>query len=242
MPSSCHGESNLLGGKRFSQPGTCDVDVVLLARYASRAIDMKQATRKLTAREMPRMPMVKTTASDEGTSTTTHLLKMHSDFSRASLKHPETQVLQQFEPTEKPQHDWGLNTFHWVSNGWGIEIRCLPMISSTVTLVDPHGLYGGSRRLILKRSFEANIDTPQDQMQHRNIEHWPLALSKDKAIEKVPNKTPWNFFVQPSNASSAQTLCSNWCRFFATSVRFDNLLVTSSEKPGWTNLDRVLFR
>ena len=46
----------------------------------------------------------------------------------------------------------------------------------------------GSTTLILKRSFEAKIGTPQDQMPHRNIEHWPLAHSKDKAIEKVPNK------------------------------------------------------
>ena len=80
MPSSCHGESNLLGGKRFSQPGTCDVDVVLLARYASRAVPkMKQATRKLTAHEMPRMPMVKTTASMKEFPRQKHLLKMHSD-------------------------------------------------------------------------------------------------------------------------------------------------------------------
>lgn len=68
-----------IGGKRFSQPGTCDVDVVLLARYASRAIDMKQATGKLTAHEMPRMPMVKTTASMKEFPRQKHLLKMHSD-------------------------------------------------------------------------------------------------------------------------------------------------------------------
>ena len=79
MPSSCHCQSNLLEGKRFSQPGTCDVDVVLLARYASRAIDMKQATGKLTAHEMPRMPMVKTTASMKEFPRQ-HLLKMHFRF------------------------------------------------------------------------------------------------------------------------------------------------------------------
>ena len=80
MPSSCHCQSNLLEGKRFSQPGTCDVDVVLLARYASRAIDMKQATGKLTAHEMPRMPMVKTTASMKEFPRQQHLLKMHFRF------------------------------------------------------------------------------------------------------------------------------------------------------------------
>ena len=73
-------------------------------------------------------------------------------------------------------------------------------------------------------------------------EHWTLALGplKGQTDPKGFKQTPMeHFFLQPSNASSAQTLCSNWCRFFATSVRFDNLLVTSSEKPGWTNLDRV---
>ena len=41
--NTCHLDatvsSNLLGGRtRFSQPGTGDVDVVLLARYTSRAV------------------------------------------------------------------------------------------------------------------------------------------------------------------------------------------------------------
>lgn len=36
---------------------------------------------------------------------------------------------------------------------------------------------------------------------------------------------------EASNASSAQTRCSSWCRFFATSVKLESLFVTSSEKP-----------
>ena len=99
----------------LSQPGTCDVDVVLLARYASRAIDMKKATRKLTAHEMPRMPMVKTTASMKEfprqhifskciriARTLTSLKTSRNPSGRVqllALQNPT--VLQQLEPTRK---------------------------------------------------------------------------------------------------------------------------------------------